>query len=378
MTDRKKPRIRAEFRKAYDGRKRKRDFTRDIGDHRQSVDDLASGERVTGKGRLTRKRTVAGTLDGSAGSAFQVDLAVDESRALRGRVVKVFGLTSIVRASCGEWSCTVRGVLKSLATGLQHTVVAGDVVTILPTPGSSGEALIARIDPRRNAICRTSRGKQQILVANVDQVLIVASAAEPDLKPNLVDRFLLSAEKARLQPVIVVNKIDLVAPESLVQLAGTWSQLGYPVLQVSAASGQGIGRLRDLLRGRDSVVSGQSGVGKSSLLNAVQPGLDRRVGDVSADNQKGRHTTTTAELIPLDCGGHLVDTPGIRSLALWDVSAAEVEGFFRELRPFVHSCRFPDCTHTHEEHCAVKSAVADGLIDLRRYDSYCQIRSDLD
>jgi len=373
---RKKPgKIRAEFRKSYDGRTRKRDYTRDIGEESGKIEDLAAGERVSGKGRLTRKRTVTGSVQDSADGAFQVDLAVDESRCVEGRVIKVFGRTSIVRTENGQFSCGIRGLLKSLVTGLQNSVVAGDHVTVLPGEGDDG--MIVRVLPRRNGISRTSRGKQQIIVANVDCVMIVASAAEPDLKPNLVDRFLLSIEKARLQPVIVINKIDLVSPDSLMQLVGTWGQLGYPVLQVSAETGNGIRFLKEALSGRDSVVVGQSGVGKSSLLNTAYPGLNRRVGAVSDENQKGRHTTTTAELIPLDGGGHLVDTPGIRSMQLWDVSAEEVEGLFRDIRPYAHRCRYPNCTHTHEEQCAVKNAVADGMIDLRRYDSYCQIRSDL-
>lgn len=373
---RKKPgKIRAAFRKSYDGRTRKRDYTRDIGEESANVEDLASGERVSGKGRLTRKRTVTGSANETDDAGFQVELSVDESRCLEGRVIKVFGLTSIVQTAKGPFSCAIRGLLKSLATGLQNSVVAGDHVTIVP--GEGDEGVIVRVLPRRNGISRTSRGKQQIIVANVDCVLIVASAAEPDLKPNLIDRFLLSVEKAKLQPVIIINKIDLVSPASLMQLVGTWGQLGYPILQVSAETWQGMRFLREVLSGRDNVVVGQSGVGKSSLLNAAFPGLNRRVGSVSDENQKGRHTTTTAELIPLDGGGHLIDTPGIRSLQLWDVSAEEVEGLFRDIRPYAHRCRYPNCTHTHEEQCAVKNAVADGLLDLRRYDSYCQIRSDL-
>ena len=145
---------------------------------------------------------------------------------------------------------------------------------------------------------------------------------------------------------------------------------------VSATQGWNIEPLRELLRGRQSAVAGQSGVGKSSLLNAVEPGLELRVQAVSTENEKGRHTTTTAELIPLEGGGYVVDTPGIRQFQLWDVIPAEVAGYFRELRPYVSQCRYPDCTHAHEEPCAVKDAVADGYIDVRRYESYLQMLED--
>jgi ribosome biogenesis GTPase len=149
--------------------------------------------------------------------------------------------------------------------------------------------------------------------------------------------------------------------------------MGYRVLLVSARTGFGIDRLRRALAGRQSVISGQSGVGKSSLLNAVQPGLGLAVAEVSAESQKGRHTTTTARLLPLAGGGYVVDTPGIRQFQLWDIAPEEVAGLYRDLRPFVSRCDFPDCTHTHEAGCAVKNAVADGWLDARRYESYCQL-----
>ncbi|HYW80578.1 MAG TPA: ribosome small subunit-dependent GTPase A, partial [Thermoguttaceae bacterium] len=164
--------------------------------------------------------------------------------------------------------------------------------------------------------------------------------------------------------------VDLAKLQPLV---GVYSQMGYKVLLLSAETGFGLDRFRRTLTGKESVVAGQSGVGKSSLLNWVDPELQLPVRTVSTDSEKGRHTTTTARLLPLSCGGYVVDTPGIRQFQLWDVIAEEVAGFYRDLRPYVSRCAFPDCTHTHEDECAVKNAVADGRLDERRYDSYCHL-----
>jgi ribosome biogenesis GTPase len=183
----------------------------------------------------------------------------------------------------------------------------------------------------------------------------------------------ISAHHSGLTPIICINKIDLIDPADLQPFIGVYAQMGYTVLLLSAETGIGIERLRRRLAGRASVIAGQSGVGKSSLLNAVDPTLQLRVRAVSQENQKGRHTTTTARLVPLETGGYVVDTPGIRQFQLWDISPAEVAGYFRDLRPYIALCRFPNCTHTHESQCAVKDAVADGRLDARRYESYCAL-----
>ena len=206
-------------------------------------------------------------------------------------------------------------------------------------------------------------------------MLIITSAAQPDPKPNLIDRFLVSAEQAKIRPIVCLNKIDLVDPADFQPLVGVFGQLGYEVHLVSAATGQGIERLRRVLRDRESVVVGQSGVGKSSLLNAIDSRLALRVREVSEENEKGKHTTTTAQLIPLADGGFVVDTPGIRQFELWDIIAEELDSLFRDFRPYLNHCKFPDCTHVHEQNCAVKDAVADGRLDVRRYESYCHLRS---
>jgi ribosome biogenesis GTPase len=353
---------------------------------------------------------VVGTDADEDSSGFAVQPNVDLANCSRGRVLAVYGLTSLVETAQGTiHRCTTRRLLRTLSTEQRHIVAAGDNVLFraadvdlqaldprLPTAESrrltSGssveqsveqsedstippplpEGIIERIEPRHSVLSRTVRGKQHVIVANVDQMIIVASAAEPRLKPGLIDRFLISAEKTKLRPIICINKIDLVEPADLQPLVGVFSRMGYLVLLVSARAGHGIAQLRRELNGRSTVVAGQSGVGKTSLLNAIEPELDLRVAAVSEETQKGKHTTTAARLMRLSGStGYVVDTPGIRQFQLWDVIPAEVAGYFRDLRPFANRCKFPNCTHRHEANCAVKDAVADGWLDARRYESYC-------
>lgn len=369
----KKRKVRANFRKNREARTRDKNFSRELAGS-DSPADAPHGERVSGKGDISRKRTVAGGefVEDDAGTRMLPE--VDRTVCRLGRALRVQGLLSIVRDESGAtYQCATRRLLKTLATDKRHVVAAGDVVWFRPE--GRNEGIIERVEPRRGVVSRTSRGQQHVLVANVDQLVIVMSAAEPRLKPNLIDRLLVTAERSGIRPIVCINKIDLVEPADLMPLVGVYAQIGYEVLLVSVVEGTGIDRLRERLKGEESVVTGQSGVGKSSLLNAVEPGLELRVQTVSGDTQKGRHTTTTAELIPLSFGGYVVDTPGIRQFQLWDVIPEEVAGFFRDLRPYVSRCRFPNCTHTHENDCAVKDAVADGWIDTRRYESYVQIRA---
>lgn len=370
----KKKKIRADFRKNRAARPRSGDWTRKF-DAEGVADESPQSERVSGKGELTRKRTVI-AADGPSDSLGDIRLDIDAATALFGRVIRVQGLLSTVEGADGKmYRCATRRLLKTLSTDQRHVVAAGDRVWF--RPASQDEGIIERVEPRYGVLSRTSRGRKHTIVTNVDQLLIVSSAAEPYLKPNLIDRLLVSAEKCGIRPIVCINKIDLVDVADLQPLVGVYSQLGYRVLLTSAATGFGVDDVRQALRGRESAVAGQSGVGKSSLLNAIEPGLHLRVAAVSTENQKGRHTTTTAQLLPLACGGYVVDTPGIRQFQLWDVVPAEVAGYFRDLRPFVSRCRYPDCTHTHEEECAVKEAVADDLLDARRYESYLHLVSGL-
>ena len=373
----KKRKVRANFRKNREVRTREKDLTARYDPKGQDLDDLEletapQSERISGKGALSRKRTVAGAEVAEDASGTIILPEIDKETYRPGRVLRVKGLHSHVRLEDGETRrCATRRLLKTLSTDQRHVVAAGDRVWVRPEGAEEG--IIERVEPRRGVLSRTSRGRQHVLVANVDQFIIIASAAEPRIKPNLIDRYLVTAERNEIDPVVCINKIDLVDPTELLPIAGVYAQLGYEVLFTSAETGHGIEAFHRRLMGRESVVTGQSGVGKSSLLNVVDPGLMLRVGEVSAETQKGKHTTTTAELIPLSGGGFVVDTPGIRQFELWDVVPEEVAGFFREFRPYVSACRFPSCTHTHEIGCAIKTAVSARQIDLRRYESYVQI-----
>lgn len=394
----KKKKVRVDLRKNRSKPPRPRQWTRDYQDHGFAEEATTGQERVRAKGELSRRRTIIQEETNTADPAGQEPAempAVDVSSCLPGRVLRVHGLYSIVQTEDGQqYRCVVRRLLRTLATQERNIVATGDRVWIRPDrnpqsaigtppnpPLDSGqqtadggqriaEGWIERIEPRHGLLTRASRGRQHVLVANVDQVVFVVSLVEPELKPHLIDRYLASAEQGGIQPVLCLNKADLIEPPRYQPLLGLYSQLGVAVLLTSAEDGSGIDRLRQRLRGRETVFSGQSGVGKSSLLNAIQPGLDLRVREVSEANQKGKHTTTAAELIHLEFGGWVVDTPGIRQFQLWDLLPEEIEGFFPEFRPFVPLCVYPDCTHTHEDRCAIKRAVSRRQIAASRYTSY--------
>jgi ribosome biogenesis GTPase / thiamine phosphate phosphatase len=373
-----KKKIRTDFRKNRAPRARRGDLTKDFKSQRLDDEDPRLDERLTGKGDLSRRRTITGTESAPSDSpGLDVVPDVDEAACRPGRVLSVFGLTNTVQAEDGRlYRCATRRLLTTLSTDQRHVVAAGDRVLFRAAQaGDETDGIIERIQPRRGCLCREAKGRQHVIVANVDQVVIVTSAAQPRLKPHLVDRLLVAAEKGRLRPLVCINKIDLVEPASLEPLIGVYSRMGYAVLLTSATTGAGVDRLRRGLADRESVVTGQSGVGKSSLLNAVEPGLALAVSAVSEETEKGRHTTTTARLMPLAFGGYVVDTPGIRQFQLWDVIPQEVAGYFRDLRPYINRCKFPNCTHTHEVDCAVKDAVGDGRLDQRRYDSYRQLHA---
>jgi ribosome biogenesis GTPase / thiamine phosphate phosphatase len=375
MSKKRPSKIRTEFKKNYQQRRRTSDLTRSFQQDPLDDQNHVSRERVSGKGDMTRHRTVIGQHLEHAGDGLSVEMESSDPNLLQGRVLRMHGLECVVATADGrQYRCAVRQVLKSISTDQRHVVVAGDVVVFRPEGSQQG--IIFSIKPRHGVLSRTSKGRRHVLVANVDLVIIVASTADPDLKPHLIDRFLVTAEQAHLEPLIVFNKADLIDTTELQPLLGVYAQMGYRTLLTSAEKGWGIEHLRNLVRGRQSVVAGQSGVGKSSLLNAVQDGLGLRVQPVSTENHKGKHTTTTAELLPLASGGYLVDTPGIRQFELWDVCSEEVAGLFRDIRPYVSACRFPDCTHIHEVGCAVQDAVADGRLDPRRYNSYVHLIED--
>jgi ribosome biogenesis GTPase len=362
--------LRVDFRKNRSSRRRSGDLTRAVEANPEHAADLAASERISGKGDLTRKRTVIArpttaertTTENADGSAFE-----PHAGGWRGQVLHVHGLDSFVRTADGTIvRCTTRRVLRTLATEQRHPVAAGDWVC---ATGTGDGGVIQSVEPRRNSLCRSSRGRRHVIVANVDQVVIVGSAAMPDLKPGLIDRLVVAAESSDIRPIICINKADLVDTAALVPLAGVYARMGYPVILCSTVTGMGIPRLRYEVAGSVTAIVGQSGVGKSSILNALEPSLALPVAEVSRDNEKGRHTTTTARLIPHSGDGTFVDTPGVRQFQLWEIVPAEVPAAFRDLRPLANHCRFPDCSHSHEAGCAVKHAVADGLLDTRRWES---------
>jgi ribosome biogenesis GTPase len=238
--------------------------------------------------------------------------------------------------------------------------------------------VIERVRPRRTCLSRPDvfyPHLQQVIVANVDQLLIVSSLQEPAVWFELIDRYLIAAAYHGLKPIICLNKIDLAPDaEGCEQAMAPYVALGLEVLFTSVLTGRGLDELSATLRDSGTVLAGLSGVGKSSLLNGVQPGLQLRTGQISARHHEGQHTTVQVSLLPLAMGGYVVDTPGIRQFGLWDVAREDVADYFPEISARAAGCRFPGCSHIHEPACAVKSAVHLGEISASRYDSYVKVR----
>jgi ribosome biogenesis GTPase len=296
---------------------------------------------------------------------------------LQGLIIKAQSGFFSVETGQGLIVCQLRGKLKK-GKAKGDIAALGDRVRI--TVGADGSGAIEEVEERKQAIVRLDprpQGEyQQVLLANADQAVFVFACAHPDPKLRMLDRFLVIAEKQRVPAVIVANKIDLV--NNARGIFGLYEPLGYRVIYTSTRTGAGIDELHDTLKNQISALAGPSGVGKSSLLNQIQPGLGLAVNELSKVMDKGRHTTVTRQLFALEGGGYVADTPGWKSLALWDTEPEEMDAYFPELRDLVQGCQFSDCTHTHEPDCAVRRALDEGKIHSERYDSYLRLRAGKD
>lgn len=440
---------RVQFRRNRSGRARIKDWS---GKTREA-EESARTESVVAKGDLSRRRTITHHVDEQPAEGLR-----------RGVVITVRGLYAEVDDGERIWPCTVRRILRTRRIEERNPVTVGDRVHFRPAEPAQGvvqEGTIEHVEPRRGMLQRLAGRHVQTIAANVDQAVIVTSAADPLPKPHLVDRYIVAAHFGGMQPVIVMNKIDLereqaiegsrdgerdhgiegsrnqgeerdegtkgrrdegeTSPpprgglrgcgdaeadkdqstidnrqaaipahswdnedeektngeehiyESAASILDRYKALGYATLCTSANTGEGIAELRAILKDKSSAIAGQSGVGKSSLLNAVQPGLALRVGEVMEQSRKGRHTTTNAHLIGLDVGGYVVDTPGIRAFDVTIVPQGELEAYFVEFVDRVKDCKYSNCSHTQEAGCAIRAAVDRGEIHADRYLTYIEL-----
>ena len=319
-----------------------------------------------------------GTVLGGTGGVWRVRLRASGDTvesSIRGRLKKA---DMDKRVDGGR----KRDTVQSAAAMLKLAV--GDEVVVEPAAGHTGDGpawAIAEILPRRSKLARREPGGghgERVVVANVDQVVIVFAAANPEPHPRMLDRFLVIAEGNALHARVVINKAELTDEHLTRERFADYERAGYPVHYTSAKIGLGMNELHEALLGRTSALSGPSGVGKSSLLNALYPGLNLRVGEISESVNKGRHTTVGALLHPLPDGGFVADTPGLREIGMWGLEASDLDRCYREFQPLLDRCRFNDCTHRVEPGCEVRDAVADGRVSAARYDSYLKLREELE
>jgi ribosome biogenesis GTPase len=254
-------------------------------------------------------------------------------------------------------------------------VAIGDRVDL--SVAADGTGVIERVHERTKVLSRQAPGREveQVIIANPDQAVFVFACADPDPNFRMLDRFLVVAESQDIPAIVCANKIDLVKPRSAHQEFGEYQDLGYPVIYTSALKGKGIGKLRHRLKDRLSVMAGPSGAGKTSLLNALEPGMNLKTQEVREATRKGMHTTVVRQIVALKNGGYVADTPGLKAFALWDIEPEELDAYFPEIAELVPQCEFNDCSHLHEPGCAVIHAVKEGRISPERYDSYERMRT---
>jgi ribosome biogenesis GTPase len=360
-------------------RSRRKDWAEDAFRDSDELDHV-SRERIMPRDESDRRRVVedAGLLVGTA-TGHQPD-----TRSARdgenGIVITAFGMSARVELADRMVDCTIRGILTEIETGFTNAVAVGDRVVV--SEDGVGGWVVEDVLPRRTCLTRPDSflaPRQQVLAANVDQLLIVSSWREPDIWLELVDRYLIAAERADISPIICFNKVDLVEdPEESEVTLRPYRELGHRVIEASALTGQGLDELIEVLRDRTTLVMGLSGTGKSSLLSAVQPGLSLRTGRVREYSGQGRHTTTQSRLLKLHIGGYVVDTPGIREFGLSGVTQAELPDYFPEIAALAPGCRFSNCSHMAEPDCAVRTAEESGELSGTRIHSYGVIRAELD
>lgn len=304
---------------------------------------------------------------------------------MRGIVIKNTGSHYLVETDDkSQVPCKIKGNFRIKGIRTTNPVAVGDVVEI-GSPGPDGVAYITKIEPRRNYIIRRASNlskEAHIIAANVDQAVLVVTLKHPTTSLTFIDRFLATGEAYAIDVVVAVNKIDLLTEEDDIEYLDAvtylYRSIGYKVVTISAKTGEGIGELRDILKDKISLLSGNSGVGKSTIINDIIPGLDLRTAEISVAHDQGMHTTTFSQLFRLPEGGSIIDSPGVRGFGTIDFNPAEVAHYFPELFEVSSDCKFNNCTHTHEPGCAVRQAVEDHRIAQSRYASYLSILEDAD